>query len=257
MKEHEQGVQVHRSFFFLLLFDTLFCVEDLFKLKLKSFRLCLTRSQIPIAQQYLPICDPRILSGLLLSFSFFHPRLISALTSVHHFFSSAPFDENKITRKKTVFRFQYKTRNLSLFCFFVFFALFSKICFTQETLDEWQTCQRTWMYLESIFGSPDIVRQLPAAAKLFQAVDKSWRHIMLLTADEPLAIKQVSGNIRFTTARVGMIYNMARTYPWLIANCGSFRRSHNSCFFLRCASMGRIQSMLPRNRSAGGGVGYT
>lgn len=61
----------------------------------------------------------------------------------------------------------------------------------QETLDEWQACQRTWMYLESIFGSPDIVRQLPAAAKMFQAVDKSWRHIMVLTADEPLAIKQV------------------------------------------------------------------
>lgn len=63
---------------------------------------------------------------------------------------------------------------------------------TQETLDEWQACQRTWMYLESIFGSPDIVRQLPAAAKLFQAVDKSWRHIMVVTADEPLAIKQVT-----------------------------------------------------------------
>ena len=61
----------------------------------------------------------------------------------------------------------------------------------QETLDEWQTCQRTWMYLESIFGSPDIVRQLPAAAKMFQAVDRSWRHIMSITADEPLAIKQV------------------------------------------------------------------
>lgn len=62
----------------------------------------------------------------------------------------------------------------------------------QETLDEWLACQRTWMYLESIFGSPDIVRQLPAAAKMFQAVDKSWRHIMVLTADEPLAIKQVT-----------------------------------------------------------------
>ena len=58
-------------------------------------------------------------------------------------------------------------------------------------MDEWQACQRTWMYLESIFGSPDIVRQLPAAAKMFQAVDKSWRHIMVVTADEPLAIKQV------------------------------------------------------------------
>lgn len=66
---------------------------------------------------------------------------------------------------------------------------------SQETLDEWQACQRTWMYLESIFGSPDIVRQLPAAAKMFQAVDKSWRHIMVLTADEPLAIKQVGRRV--------------------------------------------------------------
>ncbi|CAM9277540.1 unnamed protein product [Ascophyllum nodosum] len=65
-----------------------------------------------------------------------------------------------------------------------------KLVTLQETLDEWQTCQRTWMYLESIFGSPDIVRQLPAAAKMFQAVDRSWRHIMSITADEPLAIKQ-------------------------------------------------------------------
>jgi dynein heavy chain, axonemal len=46
-----------------------------------------------------------------------------------------------------------------------------------------------WMYLESIFGSPDIVRQLPAAAKMFSFVDKSWRHIMRLVADDPLALK--------------------------------------------------------------------
>ena len=42
-------------------------------------------------------------------------------------------------------------------------------------------CQRTWMYLETIFGSPDIVRQLPAAAKMFQTVDKSFRCVMTLT----------------------------------------------------------------------------
>eukprot|EP00605_Chrysophyceae_sp_TOSAG23-4_P001498 GSChrysophyteH1.ASY1.ANO1.1642.1 assembled CDS len=37
-----------------------------------------------------------------------------------------------------------------------------------ETLDEWQTCQRNWMYLEVIFGSADIIRQLPGPAKIFQ-----------------------------------------------------------------------------------------
>ncbi|KAJ8609534.1 hypothetical protein CTAYLR_006022 [Chrysophaeum taylorii] len=59
----------------------------------------------------------------------------------------------------------------------------------QDTLDEWLACQRAWMYLESIFSSPDIIRQLPAAAKQFQAVDKSWRSIMKATAEEPLALK--------------------------------------------------------------------
>jgi dynein heavy chain len=59
----------------------------------------------------------------------------------------------------------------------------------QETLDEWQTCQRTWMYLETIFGSADIIRQLPGPAKTFQTVDKSWKFIMKKTNDEPNALK--------------------------------------------------------------------
>jgi len=65
----------------------------------------------------------------------------------------------------------------------------SKLMHFQETLDEWLTCQRNWMYLETIFGSPDIIRQLPGPAKTFQAVDKSWKHIMKLTNDDPNALK--------------------------------------------------------------------
>ena len=40
-------------------------------------------------------------------------------------------------------------------------------CFFQETLDEMLTCQRNWMYLETIFSAPDIQRQLPAESKIF------------------------------------------------------------------------------------------
>ena len=40
------------------------------------------------------------------------------------------------------------------------------------------TCQRNWLYLESIFGAPDIQRQLPNEAKMFTQVDKSWKEIM-------------------------------------------------------------------------------
>ena len=59
----------------------------------------------------------------------------------------------------------------------------------QDTLDEWLVCQKGWMYLESIFGAPDIQRQLPNENRMFQAVDKSWKAIMRLTHDEPLALK--------------------------------------------------------------------
>ena len=65
----------------------------------------------------------------------------------------------------------------------------SKLMHFSETLDEWLTCQRNWMYLETIFSSPDIVRQLPVSAKTFQAVDKSWKSIMKATFDEPNALK--------------------------------------------------------------------
>ena len=64
----------------------------------------------------------------------------------------------------------------------------AKLMHFQETLDEWQTCQRNWMYLETIFGSADIIRQLPGPAKTFQAVDKSWKFIMKQTNDEPNAL---------------------------------------------------------------------
>ena len=64
----------------------------------------------------------------------------------------------------------------------------AKLMHFSETLDEWGTCQRNWMYLETIFGSADIIRQLPGPAKTFQAVDKSWKNIMKGTNDEPNAL---------------------------------------------------------------------
>lgn len=44
--------------------------------------------------------------------------------------------------------------------------------------DEWLNCQRNWLYLESIFSAADIQRQLPAEAKMFTIVDKSFKEIM-------------------------------------------------------------------------------
>ncbi|ORY38879.1 hypothetical protein BCR33DRAFT_853838 [Rhizoclosmatium globosum] len=58
-----------------------------------------------------------------------------------------------------------------------------------ETLEAWLTCQRNWLYLESIFSAPDIQRQLPDEARMFSQVDRSWKDIMRRVARNPNAIK--------------------------------------------------------------------
>lgn len=50
--------------------------------------------------------------------------------------------------------------------------------YAQSVLDSLLTCQKTWMYLQPIFSSDDIMRQLPTEARKFNRVDTLWRKIM-------------------------------------------------------------------------------
>ncbi|CAM9628939.1 unnamed protein product, partial [Sphacelaria rigidula] len=45
-----------------------------------------------------------------------------------------------------------------------------------EVLEAWLAVQRNWLYLQPIFESPDINKQLPTEGKKFAIVDKNWRH---------------------------------------------------------------------------------
>ncbi|XP_063728306.1 dynein axonemal heavy chain 6-like isoform X2 [Symsagittifera roscoffensis] len=58
-----------------------------------------------------------------------------------------------------------------------------------RALDEWMTCQRNWVYLEQIFNTPDIQRQLPNEWRLFSMVDKNFKDIMRRTEDRPNALQ--------------------------------------------------------------------
>ena len=56
-----------------------------------------------------------------------------------------------------------------------------EILYAQQTIDEWVTCQKNWMYLESIFVSPDIKKRLAYESKLFDTVDKWFKAKMRAT----------------------------------------------------------------------------
>ncbi|XP_071052042.1 dynein axonemal heavy chain 3 isoform X2 [Onthophagus taurus] len=56
-----------------------------------------------------------------------------------------------------------------------------KLVSMQDIIEAWLLCQSTWMYLEPIFSSEDIMRQMPTEARNFKQVDKTWRHIMANT----------------------------------------------------------------------------
>jgi len=58
-----------------------------------------------------------------------------------------------------------------------------------DILEEWLKVQIQWMYLQPIFDSPDIAKQLPAESKKFKSVDQIWRKTMNMAKEKVNMVK--------------------------------------------------------------------
>ena len=57
-----------------------------------------------------------------------------------------------------------------------------------DVLEGWMEVQRSWLYLQPIFDSDDIMKQLPTEGKRFSTVDKNWRQTMVAALRKPHAV---------------------------------------------------------------------
>ncbi|XP_074137054.1 dynein axonemal heavy chain 3 isoform X2 [Sminthopsis crassicaudata] len=75
-----------------------------------------------------------------------------------------------------------------------------KLVQMQNILEAWLKCQVTWLYLEPIFSSEDIIAQMPEEGKKFGIVDSYWKGIMsqaskdarvLVATDQPQMLEKL------------------------------------------------------------------
>ena len=58
----------------------------------------------------------------------------------------------------------------------------------QSIVDQWLKCQAKWLYLEPIFSSDEIGKQIPTEAAAFNTMDTTWRRIMDVVQAAPKAV---------------------------------------------------------------------
>lgn len=54
----------------------------------------------------------------------------------------------------------------------------NKLKIMSDVLEQWAKCQGQWMYLQPIFDSADIAKQLVQESKKFKTIDMAWKNTM-------------------------------------------------------------------------------
>ncbi|EAY07015.1 Dynein heavy chain family protein [Trichomonas vaginalis G3] len=86
-----------------------------------------------------------------------------------------------------------------------------------QTMEEWVTCQRQWLYLQPIFSGSSIQKKLPREAASWANVDKLWASSMTLTHNHPSFVNVMKRDKIFETFQecnrlLSFVYEGLNTY---------------------------------------------
>ncbi|CUG93652.1 unnamed protein product [Bodo saltans] len=79
----------------------------------------------------------------------------------------------------------------------------TKLQLVRDVIDEWTNVQKSWMYLEFIFSSDDIKKQLPEESKMFAQIDKTYRQLMTKS--------QANNNVTAIATEEGLLINLKQS----------------------------------------------
>ncbi|CAG9321581.1 unnamed protein product [Blepharisma stoltei] len=66
----------------------------------------------------------------------------------------------------------------------------------QDVLDEWEKLQKNWQYLQPIFLSKDISKQLPNAALRFKSINSQWENLMISVHSNPHVLETCLSHLK-------------------------------------------------------------
>ena len=110
--------------------------------------------------------------------------------------------------------------------------------------DKWLACQKSWLYLESIFNASDIQRQLPSEDRMFRQVDKSYKDIMRKVQKVPLAMRAATQPGWYKLIFVLLLLFQSLVYLLQLNNIFSYLKNSTSRFcFLHDVSSGTFSGL--------------
>ena len=99
-------------------------------------------------------------------------------------------------------------------------ALSSKLGAVGDVMEQWLAVQSMWSYMEAVFSGGDIVKQLPAEAKRFQSIDKSFMKAVAHARDTARVLEACTGTDTLRTVLPSLLEQLELCQKSLAAYLG-------------------------------------